>query len=68
MCVTIGKYFSVVATDQIKLVNTVLAVVHLNADLWTRKVSHQKFSFPMLSDLSSLVSILVDTQHFKVWR
>ncbi len=48
MCGTIGECF-LVATEQVKhglrsdLKCSVIAVVHLNADLWTRKVSHQKF-------------------------
>ncbi len=48
MCGTIGECF-LVAAQQSKLVinstakRAVLAFVHLNADLWTSKVSHQKF-------------------------
>jgi hypothetical protein len=48
MCGTIGECFLVV-TQQVKLVinsaakRAVLAFLHLNADLWTNKVSHQKF-------------------------
>ncbi len=48
MCGTIGECF-LVADQQVKLVinsaskRAVLAFVHLNADLWTSKVSHQKF-------------------------
>jgi hypothetical protein len=47
---TIGECFlCLVAAEQVKLVinsvekRTVLAFVHLNADLWTSKVSNQKF-------------------------
>ncbi len=48
MCATIGECFLVPA-EQVKLVmrsvlkRAVLGVVHLNADLWTSKVSYQKF-------------------------
>ena len=48
MCGTIGECFLVV-TQQVKLVinsaakRAVLAFLHLNADLWTSKVSHHKF-------------------------
>ena len=48
MCGTIGECF-LVAAEQVKhalrsvLKRAVLPVVHLNADLWTSKVSHQKF-------------------------
>jgi hypothetical protein len=45
---TIGECFLVAASEiklaiQSTLKRSILAAFHLNADLWTSKVSHQKF-------------------------